>query len=172
MVLGALAAALLLFPPGAAALNNGLALKPPMGYNTYMGHTDIMTIAKFFVSSGFKNSGYEFVNSDEGWEEKARDNSTGKIVPSPAFGGSTAGIKKLVSEIHGMGLKIGLYGAASGVTWCEYGHTHARAHTRTHTLSLSHTHTNTHTDTVATCRGSFTTRTSMRRRTRNGASTT
>lgn len=81
-----------------------------------MGHTDITTIAKFFVSSGFKHSGYEFVNSDEGWEEKERDNSTGKIVPSPKFGGSTAGIKKLVSEIHDMGLKIGLYGAASGVT--------------------------------------------------------
>ena len=27
-----------------------------------------------------------------------------------------AGMKKLVAEIHSMGLKIGLYGAASGVT--------------------------------------------------------
>ena len=83
---------------------------------TYMGHTDIMTIAKFFVSSRFTHSGYEFVNSDEGWEEKARDNTTGKIVPTPKFGGSDAGMKKLVAEIHSMGLKIGLYSAASGVT--------------------------------------------------------
>ena len=83
---------------------------------TYMGHTDIMTIAKFFVSSRFTHSGYEYVNSDEGWEEKARDNTTGKIVPTPKFGGSDAGMKKLVAEIHSMGLKIGLYGAASGVT--------------------------------------------------------
>ena len=81
-----------------------------------MGHTDIMTIAKFFVSSRFTHSGYEYVNSDEGWEEKARDNTTGKIVPTPKFGGSDAGMKKLVAEIHSMGLKIGLYGAASGVT--------------------------------------------------------
>eukprot|EP01052_Picozoa_sp_SAG31_P031535 SAG31_NODE_3351_length_4373_cov_5.225784_2_plen_117_part_00 len=59
---------------------------------------------------------YEYVNSDEGWEQKVRDNATGKIVPSEKFGGSDDGIKKLVSEIHSMGLKIGLYGAASGVT--------------------------------------------------------
>jgi len=83
---------------------------------TYMGHTDIVTIANYFVSSGLKNSGYEFVNSDEGWEQKQRDNTTGKIVPGPKFGGSDAGIKALVAKIHGMGLKLGLYGAASGVT--------------------------------------------------------
>ena len=45
---------------------------------------------------------------DEGWENKQRDNSTGKIVPGPKFGGSDAGIKALVKKIHGMGLKIGL----------------------------------------------------------------
>ena len=54
---------LLLLAPLAHGLNNGLAIKPPMGYNTYMGHTDIMTIANFFVSSGLKHSGYEYVNS-------------------------------------------------------------------------------------------------------------
>jgi alpha-galactosidase len=81
-----------------------------------MGHTDIVTIANYFVSSGLKNSGYEFVNSDEGWEQKQRDNTTGKIVPGPKFGGSDAGIKALAAKIHGMGLKLGLYGAASGVT--------------------------------------------------------
>ena len=54
---------LLLLAPLARGLDNGLAIKPPMGYNTYMGHTDIMTIANFFVSSGLKHSGYEYVNS-------------------------------------------------------------------------------------------------------------
>ena len=97
----------------ASALNNGLCVKPPMGYNTYMGHTDVMTIAKYFVSSGFRNSGYEFVNSDEGWEEKNRT-ADGKIVPTKTF--APDGMKALVSTIHGMGLKLGIYGAASGVT--------------------------------------------------------
>ena len=53
----------LLALPLAHGLENGLAIKPPMGYNTYMGHTDIMTIANFFVSSGLKHSGYQYVNS-------------------------------------------------------------------------------------------------------------
>jgi alpha-galactosidase len=56
------------------------------------------------------------VNSDEGWEMKNRSNITGKIVPSAAFGGSDAGIKAMIAKVHGMGLKMGLYGAASGVT--------------------------------------------------------
>ena len=59
---------------------------------------------------------YTFVNSDEGWEEQQRNASSGKIVPSAAFGGNDAGIKAMVNKIHGLGLKVGLYGAASGVT--------------------------------------------------------
>lgn len=83
---------------------------------TYMAGVDVLTIAKFFVSSGLRESGYEYVNSDEGWEQKQRDKKTGRIVPGPGFGGSDAGMKALVAQVHGMGLKLGLYGAASGVT--------------------------------------------------------
>ena len=117
-----------------------------MGYNSYMGHTSVVTIAEYFVSSGMIHSGcrparkipalpsplsssanqphpsgscgvsrYEYVNSDEGWEEKNRSKA-GRIVPNTAFGGNDAGMKALVAKIHGMGLKLGLYGAASGVT--------------------------------------------------------
>jgi alpha-galactosidase len=81
-----------------------------------MAGVDVLTIAKFFVSSGLRESGYEYVNSDEGWEQKQRDKKTGRIVPGPGFGGSDAGMKALVAQVHGMGLKLGLYGAASGVT--------------------------------------------------------
>ena len=87
-----------------------------------MGHTDIMTVAKFFVSSGLTHSGYKFVNSDvrdgghETWARTTRDNATHKLVPGPSFGGSDAGMKAVVGTIHSMGLKVGLYGAASGVT--------------------------------------------------------
>ena len=129
-------------------LNNGVALTPPMGYNTYMGHNTIMEAANFFVekvkklwctihlpkppllanhhrvaasilthvslpcvptarTKGLIHSGYEFVNSDEGWEEKQRDNVTGKIVPSAAFGGSDAGITAMIATVHKMGLKMG-----------------------------------------------------------------
>ena len=45
---------------------------------------------------------------DEGWEQKQRDKTTGKIVPGPAYGGSDAGMKAVVAQIHAMGLKVGL----------------------------------------------------------------
>lgn len=77
-------------------LDNGVALTPPMGFNSYMAglggggeHTTphvsmpfscsnvefkvfthatdgLMSIAEYFVSSGLIHSGYEYVNSDEG----------------------------------------------------------------------------------------------------------
>ena len=97
----------------ATGIDNGLCLTPPMGYNSYMAGdnadgADLLTIGRFLVSSGLVNSGYEFVNSDEGWEQKQRDKVTHKIVPGPKFGGSDAGLKALVAQIHKMGLKIGL----------------------------------------------------------------
>eukprot|EP00041_Stephanoeca_diplocostata_P023777 m.591613 g.591613 ORF g.591613 m.591613 type:complete len:604 (+) comp22381_c0_seq4:1780-3591(+) len=99
-----------------AAIPNGVAITPPMGFNTYMspesGAIGMMKIAKFFVDSGLKNSGYVYINSDEGWEGKERDNTTHRIVPNPDFGD----MKSFSDKLHQMGLKLGLYGAASGVT--------------------------------------------------------
>jgi alpha-galactosidase len=102
-------------------LPNGLCRTPPMGYNSYMAGdnadgVDLLAIASFFVSSGLVHSGYEYVNSDEGWEQKQRDAATHKIVPGPKFGGSDAGLKALVDKIHGMGLKIGLVSSLPIVT--------------------------------------------------------
>ena len=37
-------------------------------------------------------------------------------MPTPAFGSNSSGIKAMIDQIHGMGLKVGLYGAASAVT--------------------------------------------------------
>ena len=96
-----------------------------MGYSSYMsgggGGDDLLAIASFFVSSGLVHSGYEFVNSDEGWEQKQRDKSTNKIVPGPKFGGSGAGLKVLVAKIHGMGLKIGLVSSVAHWHACSAG---------------------------------------------------
>ena len=54
-----------------------------MGLNSYMagktGEAFLTTIAEFFVSSGMHANGYEFVNTDEGWEEHTRRNDTGEL---------------------------------------------------------------------------------------------
>eukprot|EP00729_Bicosta_minor_P014525 gene14527-23594_t len=94
----------------AAAASTTTTLQPAgnvPGEMNYMGKTPVMTIAKYFLKSGMINSGC--------WEEKDRDNTTGKIVPTAAFTGGKS-MEDFVKSIHAMGLKLGIYGAASGVT--------------------------------------------------------
>src|SRR5690554_7567120 len=62
------------------ALDNGLALTPPMGWNSWNAfHGDIdevkiREIAEAMVSSGMKDAGYEYVILDDNWmANPARD---------------------------------------------------------------------------------------------------
>ena len=98
-------------------LSNGLALTPPMGFNSYMapqsGEKGLGQIADFLVSSGLREAGYTYVNTDEGWETKDRD-AQGKLQWSAsAF---PSGLPSFIRRLHGAQLKFGIYGAASGVT--------------------------------------------------------
>ena len=103
---------------GALALDNGLAIKPPMGFNSYMsgvsGEAGLGAVADFFISSGMVHSGYEYVNTDEGWELKYRDNTTGKLNWDPKA--YPSGLPAFIATLHAKGLKYGIYGAASGIT--------------------------------------------------------
>jgi alpha-galactosidase len=53
------------------------------------------------------------INIDDCWSTKNRD-SRGQLVPDPAKWPS--GIKAVTDQIHGMGLKFGLYGCAGQMT--------------------------------------------------------
>lgn len=101
----------------AAALDNGLAQTPPMGFNGYFagvgGEKGLGEIADFLMSSGLRNSGYVYVNTDEGWEEKERD-ASGKLQWSKSA--YPNGLPTFIDSLHKKGLKFGIYGAASGVT--------------------------------------------------------
>lgn len=106
----------------ASALNNGLARTPPCGLNSYMsgksGAAFLSSMADYFVSHGWDKlctSGL-FVNSDEGWELKTRNSTTHELVADPKQ--YPEGIPALVASLaaKGSGVKLGLYGAASGVT--------------------------------------------------------
>ena len=119
IALAALVSCQLHFAGIAWALDNGLALTPVMGFNSYMaglsGESGLTKIADYFVESGLREKGYVYVNTDEGWEMKQRDAQTGELrwdenqFPS--------GLPNWIStSIHARGLKFGIYGAASGVT--------------------------------------------------------
>jgi hypothetical protein len=101
-----------------AALNNGLARTPPCGLNSYMsgghGAAFLARQGDFFIATGMRESCFVYLNTDEGWEEAARDNVTHRLVPS--LQQYPNGIKNFTAELAARGLKFGLYGAASGVT--------------------------------------------------------
>jgi alpha-galactosidase len=69
--------------------------------------------AKFIVSSGLREAGYVYINTDEGWELPDRS-ANGSLQWSPTM--FPSGLPNFIEKLHSMKLKFGIYGAASGVT--------------------------------------------------------
>ncbi len=113
-------------PP--AALDNGLARTPPMGWNSWnkfgcnVSDTLIRGVADAISTNGMREAGYQYVTIDDCWQvARAAD---GTIVPDPVR--FPHGIKALADYVHGKGLKFGIYTDAGRQT-CEgrpgsYGH--------------------------------------------------
>jgi alpha-galactosidase len=100
-----------------------LALTPPMGFNDWnafgcaVSETLIKQTADFFVSSGLKDLGYEYVNIDDCWSLMERD-TNGRLAPDPVK--FPSGIKGLADYVHSQGLKLGIYGDAGTKTCAGY----------------------------------------------------
>ena len=90
------------------ALNNGQALTPPMGFNSYMapqsGEAGLGAIADFMVSSGLRAAGYVFVNTDEGWENSKRDDQGRLQWSKSAY---PSGGPAFIAKLHKQKLKFG-----------------------------------------------------------------
>ncbi|KAG8680798.1 hypothetical protein FRC09_017966, partial [Ceratobasidium sp. 395] len=97
----------------AAGVNNGLSRTPAMGFNGYNAfgcdgtESDYKKAGDSVVSLGLKTAGYQYLNIDCGWQGTARDASGNFQWNTNRF---PSGIPSLVSYIHGIGLKFGLYG--------------------------------------------------------------
>jgi alpha-galactosidase len=114
----------------AAALANGLALTPPMGFNDWnavgcsTSETFIKQTADFIhghvLPSGqtLQQSGYVYVNIDDCWAKTSRD-SSGNLVPDPTK--FPDGISGTADYVHSLGLKLGLYND-SGTKTCSSSH--------------------------------------------------
>jgi alpha-galactosidase len=102
------------------ALDDGLALTPPMGFNNWnstgcaIDEKMIRDMADFFVSSGLKKAGYQYVNVDDCWAAPERDPVTGRLAAHPDR--FPSGIKALADYVHGKGLKFGIYTSAGTQT--------------------------------------------------------
>lgn len=101
----------------AACIENGLARLPPMGWNSWMAIgwsiTDayVREVAEFLASSGLQESGYTFINSDDGWS--AHRGPDGRIVPDPTRW--PYGLNNVTDFLHAHNFKFGLYTSESSV---------------------------------------------------------
>ena len=104
------AVVLALSAPASAQKIEGLALTPPMGWNSWnhygcnIDETLIKRTADALVSSGLRDAGYVYVNLDDCWHG-ARDEA-GNIQPDPQR--FPSGMKALGDYLHQRGLRFGL----------------------------------------------------------------
>ena len=110
-------AALLAAAAGSSAAD-GLALRPPMGWNSWnkfgcnVSETLVRGAADALVASGMKAAGYEYVVIDDCWQVgRAEDGAI--VVDEERF---PSGMKALADCVHSKGLKFGLYSDAGTKT--------------------------------------------------------
>jgi alpha-galactosidase len=100
------------------AADNGLALTPPMGWNSWnkfacnVSEELIKSAAAGMVSSGMKAAGYEYVVIDDCWQV-SRDANGNIVADQNKF---PSGMKALADYVHSKGLKFGIYSDAGTKT--------------------------------------------------------
>ena len=109
-------------PQPASALDNGVAIPPPMGWNTWnsfgcsINEQLIRDSADNLVSSGMKAAGYDTVIVDDCWFDPQRD-AQGNIHGDPVR--FPTGMKALGDYIHSKGLKFGIYEVPTDLTCAQ-----------------------------------------------------
>ena len=100
--------------------DNGLALTPPMGWNSWnkfhrnIDDVTVRGIADAMVASGMRDVGYTYINIDDTWEgpRDAQGNITGNL--------KFPNMKGLADYVHSKGLKIGIYSSPGPQTCAGY----------------------------------------------------
>jgi alpha-galactosidase len=97
---------------------NGLALTPPMGWNSWnkfacnVNEQIVRDSADAIVSSGMRDAGYQYVVIDDCWQGP-RDASGFITADAQRF---PSDIKALADYVHSRGLKFGIYSDAGRLT--------------------------------------------------------
>ena len=97
---------------------NGLAMTPPMGWNSWnkfgcnVNEAIVRRVADAMVSSGMRDAGYRYVVIDDCWHgpRDAQGNITADHERFPS------GMRALSDYIHAQGLKFGIYSDAGRTT--------------------------------------------------------
>ena len=92
--------------------DSGLAMTPPMGWNSWnafekeIDEEKIRAIADAMVSSGMRDAGYTYLVLDDAWMAKERDKDGRLVAEAKKF---PNGMKAIGDYIHSKGLKYGIY---------------------------------------------------------------
>jgi alpha-galactosidase len=115
-----LALALLLAVAPLAPAGDGLALTPPMGWNSWnkfgcnVSEKLIKGAADALVATGMKDAGYQYIVIDDCWQV-SRDAAGKIVIDAERF---PSGMKALADYVHSKGLKFGIYSDA-GTKTCQ-----------------------------------------------------
>jgi len=96
------------------------AQTPLMGWTSwnscgsYLTQDFVARNARELVKRGFAARGYAYVNIDSGWQGLREDLKTNALQPNPRL---FPNMKGLVDEIHGLGLKAGIYSTPMAIAW-------------------------------------------------------
>ena len=100
------------------AIGRGLALTPPMGWNSWnawrrwVDDSKMRSAARELVKTGLAARGYTYVNIDSCWQGR-RGGAHGAIQPNSKF----PDMESLAAYIHELGFKIGIYSTPWTVPW-------------------------------------------------------
>lgn len=98
-----------------------IALTPALGWNSWncwgpsVDGDKVLKSAKAMVSSGLINHGWSYINIDDAWQGKRGGKFNG-IQGNEKF----PDIKGLCDQIHGMGLKVGIYSTPWVTSYAVY----------------------------------------------------
>jgi alpha-galactosidase len=108
----------ILILPASRAADNGLALTPPMGWNSWnrfgcdVSEDLVKTMADAMADNGMKEAGYQYVVIDDCWQV-SRDSNGNIVADAKRF---PSGIRALADYVHSRGLKFGIYSDAGTQT--------------------------------------------------------
>ena len=106
--------------PFRIVVGEDIQLTPAMGWNSYncygtsINEDKELRAAYAMVSSGLAQHGWTYVNMDDGWSANVRNPVNHALQADPR---RYKDIKAMVDEIHGLGLKAGLYSTPWEITY-------------------------------------------------------
>jgi alpha-galactosidase len=99
-----------------------IGLTPPLGWNSYNVWSDQVTqeralaAARAMVSSGLADHGWTYINLDDGWQGRRATEGRRSMQPDLT---RFPDMKGMIDEIHGMGLKVGIYDSPWVLTYAN-----------------------------------------------------